>query len=99
VAWFTFLKALFALPMDASERAMFTECTGRDPPPIVQVLEGWLICGRRAGKSFILALVAVFLAVFRDYKPFLAPGERATIVVIAADRKQARIIFSTRRLY
>jgi len=32
------------------------------------------------------------LACFIDWRPFLAPGERATIMVIAADRKQARVI-------
>jgi phage terminase large subunit-like protein len=49
--------------------------------------------GRRAGKSFIVALIAVYLAAFKEYAPYLAPGERATIQVIAADRKQARTIF------
>ena len=39
-----------------------------------------------------MALIAVFLACFKDWRPYLAPGERATIVVIAADRKQARTI-------
>jgi hypothetical protein len=41
----------------------------------------------------MLALVAVFLACFRDWQPYLAPGERATIMVIATDRRQARVIF------
>ena len=36
----------------------------------------------------MLALVAVFLAAFFDYRPYLSPGERGTILVIAADRKQ-----------
>ena len=40
----------------------------------------------------MLAVIAVYLAVFRDYRPYLQPGERATIMVIAADRKQARVI-------
>jgi len=40
-----------------------------------------------------LALVAVFLACFRDYTQHLAPGEMATIAIIAADRRQARSIF------
>ena len=53
----------------------------------------WLICGRRAGKSFILAVVAVYLACFRSYAEHLGPGERATIMVIATDRRQARVIF------
>ena len=40
-----------------------------------------------------MALVAVYLACFRSYREYLAPGERATIMVIsAADRKQARVI-------
>ena len=51
-----------------------------------------MICGRRAGKSFILALCAVFSACFRDWGPYLAPGERATIMIIATDRRQARTI-------
>ncbi len=40
----------------------------------------------------MLALIAVFLACFRDWRPHLAPGERATVMVIAADRRQARVI-------
>ena len=27
------------------------------------------MCGRRAGKSFTLALIAVYLAAFRDWRP------------------------------
>ena len=49
--------------------------------------------GRRGGKSLIAALVAVFLACFRDYRKILAPGERGTVMVIAADRRQARGVF------
>jgi hypothetical protein len=55
--------------------------------------EAHLICGRRAGKSFVLALIAVFLAAFVDWRGCFSPGERGTIMVIAADRKQARVIF------
>ena len=41
----------------------------------------------------MLALIAVYLACCRDYTPHLAPGEVATIPIVAADRKQARTIF------
>jgi hypothetical protein len=92
-AWFTFLAALFALPLSPDQQAIYRQCTGRAAPPVSPVSEAWLVCGRRAGKSFVLALVAVFLACFRDYSALLAPGERATIVVIAVDRRQARVIF------
>ena len=39
-----------------------------------------------------MALIAVYLACFREYRRHLAPGERGTVMVIATDRKQARII-------
>lgn len=91
-AWFVFLRALFALPMSAEDRVLFQKHTGRTTPPQEQAKEAWLVVGRRGGKSFVIALVAVFLSCFRDYKQFLAPGERGVVMTLAADRKQARII-------
>ena len=41
----------------------------------------------------MLALIAAYLAVFRDWTPYLSPGERAHVVIIAADRRQAQCIF------
>ena len=41
---------------------------------------------------FVLATVAVFLAAFRDWRPHLQRGEVATVMVVAADRRQARVI-------
>ena len=99
LAWFVFLKALFALSMSAQELALYQRCTGRTTAPTTPASEGWLIVGRRGGKSFIVALIAVFLACFRDYSRHLAPGERATIMVVATDRKQARVIFRYVRAY
>ncbi|MGB6078639.1 MAG: hypothetical protein WBF99_04195 [Xanthobacteraceae bacterium] len=92
-AWFAFIAALFALPMTADQLAIFQKCTGRTEPPSSVAKEAWLICGRRAGKSFILALIAVFLACFHSFRQHLAPGERGTVLIIATDRKQARVIF------
>ena len=54
--------------------------------------EAWLVIGRRGGKSFILATIAVYLACFKDWRRYLGPGEIATIPVIAADRRQARVL-------
>ena len=92
-AWRGFLKALFGLPMDDTEAETFRACTGRATLPTAAFAAAWLVIGRRGGKSFALALIAVFLACFVDYRPFLATGERATIVIVAADRRQARVIF------
>jgi hypothetical protein len=91
-AWRVFLAALFALTMTPEQLAIYKACTGRITPPTKPAKEGWLVCGRRAGKSFALSVIAVFLAVFRDWRPFLGPGEVATVMVVAADRKQARVI-------
>ena len=91
-SWFAFLAALFGLPMTSEQLALYQQCTGRKLAPVTRAVEAWLVCGRRAGKSFILALVAVFLACFFDWTPHLGPGERGTIMIIAADRRQARTI-------
>lgn len=92
-AWFVFLRALFALPAVAGDNNLFQQCTGRNQWPVMPASEAWLIVGRRGGKSFIVALLGVFLACFRTYSRYLTPGERGTVVIIATDRKQARTIF------
>lgn len=91
-AWMTFLCALFDLPMTKTQYEIYHKCTKRECVPAEPAHEAWLVVGRRGGKSFIMALVAVFLGCFRDYKQFLAPGEKATIMIVSADRKQSRII-------
>ena len=90
-AWRAFLCALFALPM-TQQLAIYQRHTGRSMPPTAPLREGWLVCGHHAGKSFVLATVAVFLACFKDWRPFLGPGEAGTVMIVAADRRQARVI-------
>ena len=63
-AWRAFLAALFGLPMEDAERALYDAHTGRSGPPTEPFSEAALVIGRRGGKSFVLALVAVFLAAF-----------------------------------
>src|SRR5580704_6397269 len=92
-AWRTLLKALFALPLNADELALYKQCTGRSEPPTAPFDEAALVIGRRGGKSFIIALVAVYLAVFRDYSAYVIPGERLVLPVVASDKKQARSVF------
>ncbi|UCG11520.1 MAG: hypothetical protein JSU72_13385 [Deltaproteobacteria bacterium] len=69
------------------------ECTGRDKPPEQPFRELWAIVGRRGGKSFIMSVIAVYLALFHDFSKYLAPGERGVVQIIAADRSQARVLF------
>jgi hypothetical protein len=92
-AWLVFLRALFALPLSPDQLATYRAHTGRSSAPTEPAEEGWLVVGRRGGKTLVLALVAVYLACFRSYAEYLQPGERATILVIARDRRQARNAF------
>ncbi len=66
-AWLAFIAALFGVPMTPEQLAIYEACTGRSEAPSQPLTEAWLICGRRAGKSFILALIAVLLACFKTY--------------------------------
>jgi hypothetical protein len=91
-AWRAFLAGLFGIAMSEAQAEVYRACTGRSGLPDRPFREAWLVCGRRSGKSFVMALIAVFLACFRDYRPFLAVGEKCTIMVVAADRKQARVV-------
>jgi len=84
-AWLAFFCALFGLPMTPEQLAIYQKHTGRSAPPAQPVREGWLVCGRRAGKSFVLATIAVFLAAFKNWRPFLGPGEAGTVMIVAAD--------------
>jgi hypothetical protein len=90
--WFTFLAVLFGLPMTPEQQRFYRECTLRTTPPTVPFNEAWLVVGRRGGKSFTVSLIAVYLACFFDYRQFLQPGERGVIQIIAADKRQARVI-------
>jgi hypothetical protein len=92
LAWKAFLAALFGLPLSQEQQEVFRHCTQCQQPCKHGYREAWLICGRRALKSFTLSMTAVYLACFKDWRPYLGPGELGTIMIIAADRKQCRVI-------
>ena len=98
-SWFVFLRVMFGLPLDEAGLELFKRCTGRSAPSPGGYLEASLICGRRGGKSLILGLIAVYLACFFDWAPYLTAGERASVVIIAADRRQATVIFKYIRAF
>jgi hypothetical protein len=92
-AWRVFLAALFAEAVGPDDLDIYRAHTGRTAWPTAPFREAAVIVGRRGGKSRTLALIAVYLACFRDYGPHLAAGEVATIGVLAVDKGQARAIF------
>ena len=89
-AWRAFLKAVCALPLSPEELATYRRHTDRESAPEAAVREAWMPIGRRGGKSRVAALVAGYLGFRFDPTARLAPGERAVIPVLAADRRQAR---------
>ncbi len=92
--WLCCAAALFGLTdqLTEPEQAFARECLGGRPLPTTPVSEAWLIIGRRGGKSRFAAVLAIFLACFRDYRSILAPGERGVVMIIAADRRQAGVV-------
>lgn len=92
-AWEAFLAALLGEEMTDEQKTLCHLHTGRTDLPLEAFRRAALICGRRAGKSRVLALLGTCLATLKDYRPYLSAGEVATVGVIAADRKQARTIF------
>jgi hypothetical protein len=88
-AWNTWAKVIFGEALTEEERALYEEATGRPEPEHAQpVKEMWTTVGRRGGKSLIAAALATWAAVARTYK--LLPGQKGVVMVLAADRDQAR---------
>ena len=88
--WRWALAAIFALVCpNATALDLYRACTGRSVWPTRPAREVWALIGRRGGKSRIAALIAVWLACFRSYR--LAVGERGVVLVVAADRSQAKV--------
>jgi hypothetical protein len=89
----TALRALYGLPLSDSQLEIYCRATGRASYEPREHRECMFICGRRSGKSSrIAANVAVYEACFR--KHVLATGERGHVVVLAATKKQAAIVYS-----
>ncbi len=94
-SWEVYLRALFGLDIERKkDLELFRSCTGLETPAGKAAHESFVICGRRSGKSFTCALIASYLAAFSDWSPFLGPGERGWIFIIAVDKAQAGIIKS-----
>lgn len=90
--WKAFLKALFGMKMRKEELSIFKECTGCARTQKKAPREAWVLVGRRGGKSSMAALIAVWLACFKDWSKFLAPGERPYIFIVSVTKFQARIV-------
>lgn len=93
-AWRCFLKSALALPLSPPELEVFRACTGRLRARTHPSVECWAIVGRRGGKSRVASVAAFHAAVSRDWHAALAPGETGVLMLIASDRRQARVLLA-----
>jgi hypothetical protein len=98
-AWRAILKAAFCLGLTDAELLLYQRLTGRESVPLTVILELWLCCGRRAGKSTIAALLAFYKGITADPMQFAKKDELVVIPVIAADRKQSRVLLGHLRSF
>lgn len=92
-AWRSFWRSVFALGLSPTHLARYRQHTLRDKPPEQQVSEAWCVAGRRAGKSHMAALLALYLGIRFDSSG-LSAGELVLLPVVARNRDQARVVFS-----
>jgi hypothetical protein len=89
--WRAVLRAAYHEPLSAQELALFNAVAGDREPPRRRVKELVVIAGRRSGKDSIASALAT-VAATEDFSLFLRPGERASILCLAVDREQAKIV-------
>ena len=93
-------KAIYGLPLDEQEHAIFRDCTGGRQYTGQPFSEVSVIAGARAGKdSRIAAPIVVYEAVFGGHEHRVARGERAVIPLVAQDQRAAKIAFGYIRDY
>lgn len=81
-----------APPAGASVQEIYEHCTQRKVWPTVQAKIVSLIVGRRGGKSYITAIIGIYLACCRSYK--LNLGTKGMVMILARDKEQAGVIRS-----
>jgi hypothetical protein len=89
--WQVALKAAFALPLSPKERKIFTAIAGNRGLPKRRVRELWCVIGRGGGKSRMAAALGDYFALFPKHR--LARGEQGMVLILAASKEQAGVVF------
>ena len=89
--WRVALKAAFGQLLSPEEREVFTAIAGNRGLPKQRVREFWCVVGRRGGKSRMAAALGVHSALFVKHR--LARGERGLVLILAASKEQAGVVF------
>lgn len=91
-AWRALLAGFYGLELSEYDAETLQAITCRSEAPKGAFGELWLAVGRRGGKSQAASLIAVYEAAFKDHRAKLSAGEWATVMLLAADRQQARTL-------
>ena len=97
--WRTILKAAFGHPLTDGERTFFDTVAGGREPPRKPIKQLWVIGGRRSGKDSIASLLIAHLAATFTDGHLLRSGERATVLCLATNSSQAKIVSNYARAY
>jgi hypothetical protein len=90
-AWRSLLLAANGEPLNDDELLAFSKYTGRAKAPEKRVDELWCAVGRRGGKSRAMATMAAYYAGLCDYSDKLAKGETGVVLLIAQDKRAAKV--------
>jgi len=89
--WKVFLRALQGLPMTGEQLKVFSQATRRTGQPAKPFGEAYVVASRRAGKSLVSSIIAVYLSIFGGFEEHTKLGQPVFIFVIATDKNQAKI--------
>jgi hypothetical protein len=91
--WHAIAKLISGEPLDEREAQLFRECTGRQTLPTAPVTRLVALIGRRGGKDRFMSAVAVHRAALSgSWRSVMSAGEQASVILLGADKKQARIL-------
>jgi hypothetical protein len=91
--WHTVAKVISGERLTAREKRLALECTGRIRLPRKAPRRLYALCGRRAGKSQFMAGLGVHTAALAcDWRSILAAGERGVVLLLGADKLQAKVL-------
>ena len=91
--WHCVAKVLSGEALDEREAELFRKCTGRTKLPSGRVRRLILLVGRRGGKDRFESVIAVYeAAVAADWSQVMSARQSAVVLLIGADKKQARIL-------
>jgi len=90
--WRTIIKSIYGFTLEPTEIETYGKLTARTELPTKPFEEVYIYSGRRSGKSYMAATLAVVTALWGGFEKLVAKGERVMIFVVAQDKAQAQVV-------